>query len=83
LNLLPDIKMTLKNNGSGSAQQYLIYNDKTDKFYPFVSINEKLPDTNLQKRNHDQEIKLMEELSDEIIFEKDLSLWYPIWNIPF
>lgn len=74
---------TVKNNGMGSKQQYLIYNDKTDKFYPFVPINENSSDTGSRKRNHDQEIKLMEELSNEIMFEKDLSRWYPIWNIPF
>ncbi|WP_458720355.1 PspA-associated protein PspAB [Candidatus Nitrosocosmicus sp. R] len=72
-----------KNNGSGSNRQYLIYNDKSDKFYPFVPISDKSHDTNLKKRNHDQEIKLMEELSNEIIFEKDLSKWFPVWNIPF
>jgi len=61
----------------------LIYNDKTDKFYPFVPISDKSYDTSSKVRNHSQEIKMMEELSDEIMFEKDLSKWYPIWNIPF
>ena len=74
---------TLKNNDIISTQQYLIYNDKTDKFYPFVPTSDKSHDTSSKVRNHNQEIKLMEELSDEIMFEKDLSKWYPIWNIPF
>ena len=72
-----------KNNGVGSTRQYLIYNDKTNKFYPFVPLNDSSSDTISKNRNHDQEIKLMEELSTEIMFEKDLSKWYPIWNIPF
>ena len=72
-----------ENNGGGSTRQYLIYNDKSDKFYPFVPMSDKSTDTSSKKRNHDQEIRLMEELSDEIMFEKDLSRWYPIWNIPF
>lgn len=74
---------SFKNNGMGSTRQYLIYNDKTNKFYPFVPINEDPSDTTSKKRNHDQEIKLMEELSTEIMFEKHLSKWYPLWNIPF
>jgi hypothetical protein len=74
---------TSKNNNIGSSRQYLIYNDKTDKFYPFVPTSDKFSDTSSRKRNHDQEIKLMEELAGEIMFEKDLSRWYPIWNIPF
>ena len=72
-----------KNNGVGSKRQYLIYNDKTNKFYPFVPLNDSSSDTISKNRNHDQEIKLMEELSTEIAFEKDLSKWYPLWNIPF
>ena len=72
-----------KNNGMGSTGQYLIYNDKSDKFYPFVPLNDKSLDTSSKKRNHDQEVKLMEELSNVIMFEKDMSQWYPIWNIPF
>ncbi len=74
---------TINQNINSSTQQYLIYNDKTDKFYPFVPINDKSHDPGSKKRNHDQEIRLMEELSDEINFDKDLSRWYPIWNIPY
>ena len=73
----------IKNNGVGSTRQYLIYNDKINKFYPFVPLNDNSSDTISKNRNHDQEIKLMEELSTEIAFEKDLSKWYPLWNIPF
>lgn len=73
-----------ENNGMGSTKQYLIYNDKTNKFYPFVPVkNDISSSTTSKNRNHNQEIKIMEELSTEIMFEKDLSRWYPIWNIPF
>jgi PspA associated protein B len=69
------------NNGHIQNNQYLIYNYKIDKFYPFVPIIS--ASTNNRKRNHDQEIKIMKEVSDTIKIEEKLSLWYPIWNIPF
>ena len=59
--------------------EYLIYNYKIDKFYPFVPINEQQ-----KQRNHSEELKIMSALIDEkkLPFEKDMSRWYPIWNIP-
>ena len=70
------------NIGDLQNYQYLIYNYKIDKFYPFVPITSNL--TNHEKRrNHDQEIKIMNQISDTIKIEEKLSLWYPIWNIPF
>ncbi|HET7643242.1 MAG TPA: hypothetical protein VFK40_07025 [Nitrososphaeraceae archaeon] len=70
------------NRGDLQKYQYLIYNYKIDKFYPFVPITSNL--TNHEKRrNHDQEIKIMNQISDTIKIEEKLSLWYPIWNIPF
>lgn len=68
-------------NGHMDNNQYLIYNYKIDRFYPFVPIISS--STNNKKRNHDQEIKIMKEVSDTIKIEEKLSLWYPIWNIPF
>jgi hypothetical protein len=70
--------------------QYLIYNYKLDRFYPFVPRMpaEAITATSMggaesnKKRNHQQELRIMEEIADEIPFEKDLSLWHPIWNIP-
>ena len=64
------------NNGT---LEYLIYNYKIDKFYPFVPINEQQ-----KQRNHSEELKIMSALIDEkkLPFEKDISRWYPIWNIP-
>jgi hypothetical protein len=70
------------NNGHIHNNQYLIYNYKIDKFYPFVPIMS-TSTNNRKRRNHDQEIKIMKEVSDTIKIEEKLSLWYPIWNIPF
>ena len=70
------------NNGHMHNNQYLIYNYKIDKFYPFVPILS-TSTNNRKRRNHDQEIKIMKEVSDTIKIEEKLSLWYPIWNIPF
>ena len=70
------------NNGHIYNNQYLIYNYKIDKFYPFVPIIS-TSNNNRKRRNHDQEIKIMKEVSDTIKIEEKLSLWYPIWNIPF
>ena len=64
---------------NGTLIEYLIYNYKIDKFYPFVPINEQQ-----KQRNHSEELKIMSTLIDEknLPFEKDMSRWYPIWNIP-
>lgn len=61
----------------GSRTQYLIYNHKLDMFYPFVPINEQE-----KQRNHAEELKIMSAVVNEIPFEKEMSNWYPIWNIP-
>ena len=63
-------------------KQYLIYNYKLDKFYPFVPIASANTGSEMNKRDNGQEMKIMKEIEAEIPFEKDLSLWYPIWNIP-
>jgi hypothetical protein len=64
---------------NGTTNEYLIYNYKLDKFYPFVPINEQQ-----KQRNHSEELKIMSALADEkkLPFEKEMSKWYPIWNIP-
>jgi hypothetical protein len=61
----------------GSTANYLIYNYELDKFYPFVPINEQQ-----KRRDHDKELKIMSAVGDELPVEKDMSNWYPIWNIP-
>jgi len=54
---------------------YLIYNHKRRNFYPFVPVAK-------QERNSEYELKIMAVLSKEIPFENNISLWYPLWNIP-
>jgi len=63
-------------------KQYLIYNYKLDKFYPFVPIVSGGTGSDTNKRDNAQEMKIMKEIEGELPFEKELSLWYPIWNIP-
>jgi hypothetical protein len=57
--------------------QYLIYNYKLHKFYPFVPTGKQQ-----NKRDHGQELKIMAAVGNEIPFESDMSNWYPIWDVP-
>jgi len=57
------------------VNQYVIYNYKRKCFYPFVP-------TGKDKRNTEAEMKIMAAVGDEMPFEKDMGLWYPIWNLP-
>jgi hypothetical protein len=61
----------------GNVVQYLIYSYKLNKFYPFVPTGEQQ-----YQRDHSQELKIMSAVGDEVPFEKKMSNWYPIWNIP-
>ena len=77
---------TAVNNNNKS--QYLIYNYKIDKFYPFVPLfsSADVAGNGLRKksnRNYEQELKIMEQIKDDLPLEKEVNLWYPIWNIPF
>lgn len=63
---------------NGTTNEYLIYNYKLDKFYPFVPINEQQ-----KRRNHGEELKIMSAADEKKLpFEKEMSCWYPIWNTP-
>ncbi|MCI0559965.1 MAG: hypothetical protein MN733_15860 [Nitrososphaera sp.] len=59
----------------GGCQHYLIYNFKRDNFYPFVPSGQKLRDT-------EQEMKIMSAVVEEVPFERDMALWYPMWDLP-
>ncbi len=61
----------------GNLSAYLIYNYKLDTFYPFVPIGQ-----HQRRRAHSEELKIMATVVNEIPFEKKMSNWYPIWNIP-
>ena len=65
------------NNNNKNNASYLIYNYKSNKFYPFV------PSFSSKSRETESEMRLMATLQEEIPFEKDMSLWYPIWDLPF
>lgn len=71
---------------NNNTSQYLIYNYKYDKFYPFIPLtSSKGMATRFsgKKRNYEQELKIMAQIKDDLPCEKDANLWYPIWNIPF
>lgn len=55
--------------------QYLIYNYRRNNFYPFVP-------TGSKSRSTEQEIELMTAVGEEMPFEKDMALWYPLWDLP-
>jgi hypothetical protein len=59
----------------GESCQYLVYNYKRNNFFPFVPTGQKTRDT-------EQEMKLMAAIGDEMPFEKDMTLWYPLWDLP-
>ncbi len=58
-----------------NSQVYLIYSYKRNKFYPFV------PEGN-KKRDSEKEMQVMATVADEMPFEKDGALWYPLWDLP-
>jgi PspA associated protein B len=57
--------------------QFLIYNYNRQKFYPFV------PSGIQEKRRNDLELTIMSIISKEIPWESDMTLWYPLWDMPF
>jgi hypothetical protein len=61
--------------GRRPNQQYLIYNYKRNKFYPFVPIAKNTVDA-------EQQMRIMATIAEEIPFERDMTLWYPLWDLP-
>jgi hypothetical protein len=57
--------------------QFLIFNYKREKFYPFA------PLASQEKRHSDLELVLASIISKEIPWETDMSVWYPMWDMPF
>ncbi|MEW6604429.1 MAG: hypothetical protein AB1351_07030 [Thermoproteota archaeon] len=55
---------------------YLIYSYKRNKFYPFA------PEGNSKKRSSEKEMQVMATVGNEMPFEKDMTLWYPLWDLP-
>lgn len=63
------------NNNNKRNNRYLIYNYNLNKFYPFVPVNK-------NERDNEIEREIMVTIVAEVSFEKDVSLWYPIWDLP-
>ena len=57
--------------------QFLIFNYKREKFYPFIPLGAK------EERSSDLELTLMSIISKEIPWEADMTVWYPMWDMPF
>ena len=68
------IQFQSKRNKNANFHQYLVYNYTLNRFYPFVPINKNERDNKIER-------EIMETIADEIPIEKDISLWYPIWNL--
>ena len=63
------------NSGEKNNSQYLIYNYKSNKFYPFVPLSQKT-------RNTEDEMTIMAVIADDVPFQRDMTLWYPLWDLP-
>lgn len=68
------IQFQSKRNKIANYYQYLVYSYTLNRFYPFVPVNKNERDTKIER-------EIMETIADEIPIEKDVSLWYPIWNL--
>ena len=60
-----------------NRKEYLIYNYKRNTFYPFVPL-----DNGKKSRNTEEEMKIMATIGDEVPLERDMTLWYPLWDLP-
>jgi PspAB-like protein len=65
------------NERDNNQSSFLVYDYKRNKFYPFVPLSHKR-----KIRNTAEEMRIMETMADEMPFEKDKDLWYPLWNLP-
>jgi hypothetical protein len=65
------------NERDNNQSSFLVYDYKRNKFYPFVPVSHKR-----KIRNTAEEMRIMETMADEMPFEKDKDLWYPLWNLP-
>ena len=67
-----EFSSNIENNNS---IQFLIYNYKRNNFYPFIPTGQKNRDT-------EQEMKILSAVEQEVKFEKDMTFWYPMWDLP-
>jgi hypothetical protein len=57
------------------ATTFLVYLYKRGTFYPFVPAGK-------ERRDNEAELRLKNELGDDLAIEPDLSRWFPIWSLP-
>jgi hypothetical protein len=61
---------------AGTAKvTYLVYLYKRGSFYPFVP-------TTGEHRDNEMELRLKDELGNDLTIEKDLDHWFPLWKLP-
>ena len=60
-----------------NRKEYLVYNYKRNRFYPFVPL-----DNGKKSRNTEEEMKIMATIGAEVPLERDMTLWYPLWDLP-
>ena len=65
------------NERDNNQRSFLVYDYKSNKFYPFIPLNHKR-----KTRDTTEEVRIMETMVDEMPFEKDKELWRPLWNLP-
>jgi hypothetical protein len=65
------------NERDNNQSSFLVYDYKSNKFYPFVPVSHKR-----KTRNTTEEMRILETMADEMPFEKDKDLWHPLWNLP-
>ena len=63
-----------RNYNNNKNDHYLVYNFASNKFYPFVPVSK-------NERDNKIESEIMETIENEMPFERDNPLWYPIWNL--
>lgn len=71
-----ELDSSSEKNNNHSSMRFLVYNYKSNKFYPFV------PFFGERSRDTENEMRIMATLQKEIPFEKDMSMWYPLWDLP-
>jgi hypothetical protein len=64
------------NSDKNKTNMYLIYNYKTNNFYPYIPLDR-------LKRDTSRELQMFSILKSLVSVENDFSKWYPIKDIPF
>jgi hypothetical protein len=65
-----------RNSDKNETNMYLLYNYKTNNFYPYMPLDS-------VKRDTSRELQIFSILKSLVSVENDFSKWYPIKDIPF